>query len=1220
MCTDCPAGTYNNLIGAITCVNCPPGQFNDLTRQTECRNCLPGSFSGEEGATFCTSCPAGTFSNISGATSCTLCAPGSFSGEEGAVFCTSCPAGTFSNLTGATVCTDCPAGTFNNQIGRITCITCPPGTSQPLTGQTLCPECPPQSYQPFFGQTECLDCPPGTWNDLFGQTSCTECSLSISCPPDITVNTDPDLCINNTADIGEPVVTSTCPIDDLMSNPSGLYSIGLNTVVWMVTDVSGNSRTCSQIVTVIDQVNPTITCPGPQTTNLNAECALLTPNVIALTTASDACGIFSLTQSPPENSSTPSSHNNVQLVTLIATDNNGNTSSCTVTVTALDMSSPVVTTCPASRNINLDGNCGFLVPELTVEANAMDNCGFILSQSPTSGTYLSSAHNMTHIVNIIATDAAGNTGSCTVVLTAQDVSPPSISCPENTTISLNVNCQLVVPMLISGATINDNCSGITAMQSPLPGTLIVSGHNTTQQVFLTVTDAAGLSSACTVLITALDDTPPTITCPSNTTISLNNDCDITIPMLTSGVTVFDNCGINNTSQSPVVGTMISLLHNETQTVTITVTDNAGLSSSCTVILTAVDDSDPEIINCADDRVVLLDNNLEFSIPDLMSEVLVDDNCTLILSRSQTPPVGSTIQSSINQQHIVVISVTDDAGNTDQCEVTLTGVFDGSISIECPEDIVVELDDCECQIAVDFEVIATGIGQTDITYSHVPGSLFPVGTTVVFATATDILNNQATCTFEVTVEENERILVKGNGNVIENGSTSYSIINNTLFGSVALNGFISKTFTIENIGCGNLQLTGSPQVIITGAGAGYFNVTTQPFINIGSCSTVSFVITYTGSAVGIHDAIVEIQSDAGIFGFGIRAAVSESLMVVRGNFVNIPNGKANPVQTDNTDFGTINFNTTRDKTFVIHNLGTQNLILNGSPLVRLTGVDASQFQVVIQPSTSINPGSSVQFIVRFNGNSVGVFTAWVEITANDPGAQPYTFAIRGTILAPNMEVRGNNRVIVNGDDTPEAIDFTDFGVRNVGQNRSNSFVIRNPGSGIGILALTGTPRVLITGPDASQFTVTTQPVASIGINGQSVLIIRHNPTYGGIHNAMVSIQNNNPLTNPYTFAIRGSAIQPLIGIQLEENEAKLTTLPGIWQVYPNPTRGQLELVLDKVYEEMEIEIYDGMGALVLKQKLGSGKYHSLSLADISSGIYTIKALNQVITPIRFVKID
>jgi hypothetical protein len=310
-------------------------------------------------------------------------------------------------------------------------------------------------------------------------------------------------------------------------------------VILTVTDEGGNTATCSATVTVEDNVIPAITCPGPQTVNLSSECKLVTPNIVALTDAEDACGILSVVQSPIHNVATPSMHLGTQVVTVTATDNNNNSNTCTVLVTAIDVSDPVITVCPEDRNVTLDENCAITVPDLLGDAEATDNCTYSLSQMATDGTVLASEHNMTHTVTITATDAAGNTATCEVVLTALDETAPVINvCAQAQDVALNEDCEIEVPDLTTLTTASDNCT-YTLSQAPTAGSMLGLAHNGTTTVIITATDDAGLTATCAVVLTAKDETDPVIdVCASAQDVNLDGNCEISIPDLTGGCDSF----------------------------------------------------------------------------------------------------------------------------------------------------------------------------------------------------------------------------------------------------------------------------------------------------------------------------------------------------------------------------------------------------------------------------------------------------------------------------------------------------------------------------------------------------------------------------------------------------------------------------------------------------------------------------------------------------------
>lgn len=133
LCSPCPAGTYSTSWGATSCVACEEGMFGDLEGTTNCSQCQAGTYVSERGwqRRGCTPCPAGTFSNMMGAVSvlnCSLCPDGFYSGAPGmtsASACQQCQVGTVS-VDNKTLCKPCGMGEFC-PAGYHAAILCVPG-------------------------------------------------------------------------------------------------------------------------------------------------------------------------------------------------------------------------------------------------------------------------------------------------------------------------------------------------------------------------------------------------------------------------------------------------------------------------------------------------------------------------------------------------------------------------------------------------------------------------------------------------------------------------------------------------------------------------------------------------------------------------------------------------------------------------------------------------------------------------------------------------------------------------------------------------------------------------------------------------------------------------------------------------------------------------------------------------------------------------------------
>lgn len=126
--------------------------------------------------------------------------------------------------------------------------------------------------------------------------------------------------------------------------------------------------------------------------------------------------------------------------------------------------------------------------------------------------------------------------------------------------------------------------------------------------------------------------------------------------------------------------------------------------------------------------------------------------------------------------------------------------------------------------------------------------------------------------------------------------------------------------------------------------------------------------------------------------------------------------------------------------------------------------------------------------------------------------------------PVMVVRGNGNVITNGDASPSESDNTDFGIAQYwGDYTERDFVIQNNGNAT--LLLTGNPAVSVVGPFSPDFSVITQPQATIAPGGVSSFRVRFFPNSAGTitgqrtyHPASLNISSN---ASTFSCTIQGS---------------------------------------------------------------------------------------------------
>jgi glycosidase len=153
-------------------------------------------------------------------------------------------------------------------------------------------------------------------------------------------------------------------------------------------------------------------------------------------------------------------------------------------------------------------------------------------------------------------------------------------------------------------------------------------------------DNAGNTSAPATQIVRIDLTQPTVACPAPSAVSADASCQAAIPNVVSGVTASDNLtptGSLSITQSPAAGTIVGTGQH---TITVTVTDLAENSKTCTTSFTVADNTPPAITGAAVDKPVLSPPN--HKMVDVTVNYTAADNCgsvVCVLSVTSNEPVN-----------------------------------------------------------------------------------------------------------------------------------------------------------------------------------------------------------------------------------------------------------------------------------------------------------------------------------------------------------------------------------------------------------------------------------------------------------------------------------------------------------------------------------------------------------------------------------------------------
>jgi len=116
------------------------------------------------------------------------------------------------------------------------------------------------------------------------------------------------------------------------------------------------------------------------------------------------------------------------------------------------------------------------------------------------------------------------------------------------------------------------------------------------------------------------------------------------------------------------------------------------------------------------------------------------------------------------------------------------------------------------------------------------------------------------------------------------------------------------------------------------------------------------------------------------------------------------------------------------------------------------------------------------------------------------------------------------VLQNGISIPSGTGSKAFGGAGIGFSKDLVFTIKNTGGAA--LNLSGTPLVALSGTDAAQFSVKSQPSsATVAAGAASTFTLSFTPTSAGSKTATVTIRNNDENEGTYTFSVTGASGAP-----------------------------------------------------------------------------------------------
>ncbi len=418
---------------------------------------------------------------------------------------------------------------------------------------------------------------------------------------------------------------------------------------WTAMDNCGNTAKATQVISVRDITPPTFVFVPAATT---ASCDAIPP--VGTPSATDNCDAtvsISYSGETRVNGACPYSYQ-LQRV-WVATDNCGNSSIASQTITVQDVTKPVFISVPAPALVECSN-----IPPVGIPV-ATDNCSPNVNITYLGETRIDDACPGQYklVRSWSAKDDCGNTSIASQTISVQDVTKPTVlSVPPNATVS----CEAIPP--IGTPTASDNCdpspsivyNGATRTNGACPNSYSL-------QRKWTITDNCGNSSTAVQILTVEDNTPPVfISVPSNTAASCESIPQVVTPTAT------DNCAaavnITYNGETKIDG---ACLDSYTLRRTWTAKDSCGNTATAVQMITVQDITAPNFTQIPSDITVNCDG-----IPNVGTPAAID-NCDAFVSISYSGQVredGACVHSYLLRREWVA---SDNCGNTSKATQRIT---------------------------------------------------------------------------------------------------------------------------------------------------------------------------------------------------------------------------------------------------------------------------------------------------------------------------------------------------------------------------------------------------------------------------------------------------------------------------------------------------------------------------------------------------------------------
>ena len=562
-------------------------------------------------------------------------------------------------------------------------------------------------------------------------TATDDCGNSTSATQTITVQdtTAPELTIpaDYTAECSDELIMDAASASDncgevtieevsetIAGDCAGSYTI---VRTFTATDDAGNSTSATQTITVEDTTAPEFTSVPADYT---AECS--DELILDDASASDNCGAVSIEVSS-ETVAGDAAGNYTVVRTFTATDDCGNSTTATQTITVEDTTAPEFTSVPADYTAECSD-------ELVMDAaSASDNCGEVTIEEVSETIAGDCAGSYTIVRTFTATDDAGNSTSATQTITVEDT-----TAPEFTSVPADYTAECSDELILDDASASDNCGAVSIEVSSETLAGDAAGNYTVVRTF-TATDDCGNSTTATQTITVQDTTAPELTIPADYTAECSDE------LVMDAASASDNCGevtieeVSETIAGDCAGSYTIVR-------TFTATDDAGNSTSATQTITVEDTTAPEL-------TIPADYTAECSDELILDDASASDNCGAVSIEVSSETLAG--DAAGNYTVVRTFTATDDCGNSTTATQTITVEDTTAPELTIPADYTAE---CSDELVMDAASASDNCGEVTIeeVSETIAGDCAGNYTIVRTFTATDDAGNSTSATQTITVED------------------------------------------------------------------------------------------------------------------------------------------------------------------------------------------------------------------------------------------------------------------------------------------------------------------------------------------------------------------------------------------------------------------------------------------------------------------------------------